>query len=121
MGARPPLTEHQILEIVRLYKQGESIPTIAPKVDRSTDTIRRIIMGRSFRSLTCHDHVPGGSCPCLNCAYERCRDDNLTVAERSRCQVRCQYCRGLFWRKVLDVVSRHGLVFCDSCDGRRSK
>lgn len=119
MSKAQTLRDAQVLEIVSLHFEGFSNAKLAARFETSESTIRRIVLGQSHRGVTCSNHTVAQPCPCLACVNAALTDTNLAIAEGAVCRVRCHSCKQMFWRRVLEVSRRRGLVMCTDCDGRR--
>lgn len=107
------------MEIVRLHKRGMSMADIAPKFGRTANTIRSIVIGDSYRSVTGREHKPGVPCECLTCGIAHREDGNLEIAEAAVGEFVCVSCGERVERRVTIVRRARGRVLCDFCDGRR--
>lgn len=120
MAPKPPLTDDEVMAILRLHQRGMRSAEIGPKFNRSRDSIQLIVLGKSYRAVTAREHESGNrECVCLACVMKNRQDANLKIADRAECPVQCQACQVWMSRRVADVLRKHGLVLCDDCDGRR--
>ncbi|WP_306365494.1 hypothetical protein [Nocardia sp. CC227C] len=119
MARKPPLSDEQVLEIVRLHDRGVQPARIAEQFGRCKDTIRSIVLGRTYRGVTCPDHKPGPACECRTCRIYRRHEENQKLALAVSTAFRCVVCNAPVSRRVVVVQRARGLVRCNDCDRRR--
>lgn len=121
MAPKQPLTGDQILEVLRLFNRNMPIAEIAPKFDRSVETIRKILNGEAYRGVTGRTHTPGAQCACPACWRVRIEEHNLDIADGVEAEFRCvaSGCGAPVERRAVMVVRSHGQARCDKHDRRR--
>jgi hypothetical protein len=108
------LTDEEVQQIRQLYRTNAvSVPGLALRFDRAEDTIRKIAIGGSYRSVP-EPHT--GTLPSV--VIEERRDRNLKVAESVRLMVACIHCGREVEERVASLLRRRGLAVCDKCRKR---
>lgn len=109
--------EEQVLEILRLRRQMTPA-AIAKRFDTDTFTVRRILTGQTYRSLT-HQESAGRLCRCASCSTTQLGDANVDYVRSMSVTLPCVFCNAPATVTVARVLSTHGLFPCVSCDGRK--
>ncbi|MFC9432787.1 helix-turn-helix domain-containing protein [Nocardia sp. NPDC057030] len=108
--------EEQVLEILRLRKLGPA--AIARRIGTDTLTVRRILIGETYRSLT-HQDSAGRLCRCASCSTTQLGDANVDYVRSMPVTLPCVFCNAPATVTVARVLATHGLFPCTSCDGRK--
>lgn len=119
MKSKPPLSDDQVREILRMYADDWTVKSIGIKFERTPAAIYTIVNGQSYRHITApHMHDPK-SCRCLGCMQQRHREENLARGLAAEAVGVCRRCGAETPVKVTALLSRPGNVLCARHDGRR--
>lgn len=116
---KPPLSDDQVREIVRMHADKWTLEAIGSKFGRTGDCIGDIVHGKTYRHVTAPRIHDPKRCPCPRCIQQRRREENFERGQTAMATGVCWHCGNDTPARVKTMLSRPPLVVCAACRAKR--